>query len=94
MRGVDKEPTSFENWIFDRIFLPIVILIGIFNGIPMVYDSISYRNSCESLCLEKEYLGFKVLKLRFEPRKCYCYLSEDKMSKGAYETRIQVYPKT
>jgi hypothetical protein len=94
MRGVNKEPTSFENWVFDKVFLPLAILTFVFVGLPLIYDSISFRNSCSDLCLEKGYLSFKVLKLKFEPKKCYCYLTEDKMTKGAYETRVQVQPKT
>jgi len=91
MRRLNKDPTSFENWIFNKIFVPMIILISIFVGIPLMYDSISYRNSCEELCFKKGSLSFKVA---IKPRRCFCYLSEEQMTKGAYETRTQVYPKT
>jgi hypothetical protein len=85
--GFDKEATSFELWIFKRIALPIVIILGCF----ALYSCEQRKIACNNYCLDQGYLGYKVQRLKALPDECYCYPTEDTKSKEAYNSRVKVY---
>jgi hypothetical protein len=73
---IDREPTSFELFLFKWIFMPFLV----FSVIVIFISSSVGRNKCESACITEGYADYMYAPSRnygLVPESCVCFTEEE-----------------